>query len=73
MELNNQLPSSFVFRFLGLLTIGLIGIGVFMLFNFIIQKLVFKDIEFNSLKKLAIQGFTVTAIVAMMGTILFFL
>lgn len=72
MELYNQLPSSFIFRFLGLSTIGLIGIGVLMLFNLLIEKLVFKDIDFHSLKKLAIQGITLTLIVALIGTILFF-
>jgi hypothetical protein len=73
IELYNQLPFSFLFRFVGLSTIGLIGVGVLILFNLLIEKLVSKEIEFNSLKKLAIQGFTVTVIVALIGTILFFL
>nr|WP_199002200.1 hypothetical protein [Flavobacterium sp. ASV13] len=73
MELQNQLPFSFVFRFLGLSTIGLIGIGLLLFLNFIVEKVVFKKINYNALKKLAIQSVSITTLVALIGTILFFL
>lgn len=73
MELQNQLPFSFVFRFLGLSTIGLIGIGLLLFLNLIVEKSVSKKVDYNALKKLAIQGISITTLVALIGAILFFL
>jgi hypothetical protein len=73
MELQNQLPFSFILRFLGLSTIGLIGITLLVFLNFIVEKLVFKEVDYRILKKLGIQGISITTLVAFIGTILFFL
>lgn len=73
MELQNHLPFSFVFRFLGLSTIGLIGVGLLLFLNLIVEKSVSKKVDYNALKKLAIQGISITTLVALIGAILFFL
>lgn len=73
LELNKQLPFSFIFRFLGLSTIGMIGIGFLILFNYLIKNLIFKGINISDLKKLVIRGVIAVGIVSLIGTIIFFL
>jgi hypothetical protein len=73
MELHRQLPFSFVFRFLGLSAIGFIGVGFLLVFNYLIEKLILKEVYVPGLKKLAIDGVVAVGTVALIGTILFFL
>lgn len=73
MELHRQLPLSFVFRFLGLSTFGLMGIGFLLLFNYLVEKLILKEVYVPKLKKLAIDGSVAVIIAALIGTTIFFL
>ncbi|MBF4493806.1 hypothetical protein IRZ83_16720 [Flavobacterium sp. JLP] len=72
MELNRQLPFSFIFRFFELSGIGLIGIGFLILFNYFIKKLILKEVRVSGLKKLAFDGSVAVGVVALIGTIIFF-
>jgi hypothetical protein len=72
MKLVSELPFSFIFRFLGLSAIGLIGIVFLILFNYLNDKLILKNVDVFSLKKLAVRGAIVIILVALIGTILFF-
>ncbi len=73
LELYRQLSFSIVFRFLGLSAIGFMGIGFLLLFNYFIEKLILKEVYLPGLKKLAINGGIAVSIVALIGTMLFFL
>jgi len=73
MELDKQLPFSFIFRFLGLAAIGLMGVGFLLVFNYFMEKLILKEVDSAGLKKIAIDGSIAVVIVALIGTMLFFL
>jgi hypothetical protein len=49
------------------------GIGFLLLFNYFIEKLILKEVYLPGLKKLAINGGIAVSIVALIGTMLFFL
>lgn len=72
MELFRQLPYSIILRFLGLATIGFTGMIVMLFLNFLLDKLLSKDINVPAYKKLGIQSLKITTLIALLGTILFF-
>ncbi|PXY44817.1 hypothetical protein [Flavobacterium hydrophilum] len=73
MKLVDELPLSFIYRFLELSAIGAIGIGMLLLFNYLIDKLILKDVNVSKLIKLGIRSFVPVVLIALLGTILFFL
>lgn len=73
LKLVDELPISFIYRFLGLSAIGAIAIVMLLLFNYLVDKLILKDVNVSELRKLAIRNFVPVVLVALFGTILFFL
>lgn len=72
MKLIAELPYSFITRAAGASVIGLIGISILLLVNFLYEKIVLKKVNIVSLKRLAIVGFLRVIGVAVFGTVLFF-
>jgi len=72
VKLMNELPFSFIFRFLGVLTIGFTGVILLALVNFLIAKLILKQGNSKELKKLTVQASMPVILVALSGVCVFF-
>jgi succinate dehydrogenase/fumarate reductase cytochrome b subunit len=72
MQLMNELLFSFIFRFLGVLTIGFTGVILLVLVNFLIAKLILKQGYSKELKKLTVQASMPVILVALFGVCVFF-
>ncbi|WP_426483730.1 hypothetical protein [Flavobacterium sp. 2] len=72
MKLIDELPLSFIYRFVGLSAIGLVFISLLLMFNYLFAKLIVKDVNAVELRKLAIRGFVSVILLALFGTLFFF-
>ena len=72
IELIRWLPYFFITRFIGLATIAFIGTIVLLFLNFLLDKMLSKDINISAFKKLGVQSLKITMLTALLGNILFF-
>ncbi|MEP7095197.1 MAG: hypothetical protein ABI793_14140 [Flavobacterium sp.] len=72
MQLINELPFSFIYRFLSVSVIGLIGVIILLLINFLVDKLILKDVNISKLRELAVKALVPVILVALFGVLVFF-
>ncbi|OXA82470.1 hypothetical protein SAMN05444397_107218 [Flavobacterium aquidurense] len=72
VQLMNELPFSFIFRFLAVLAIGFTGVILLVLANFLIAKLILKQGNSRELKKLTVEAAIPVILVALFGVWVFF-
>ena len=72
VQLMNELPFSFIYRFLAVLTIGFIGVILLVLVNFLTAKLILKQGNSKDLMRLTVQASIPVILVALFGVCVFF-
>lgn len=71
-ELVKQLPLSYFYRFSAFCLLGIIGISILVLFNFLINKTIKNENRKTDLKALAKCGILTTVVFCLIGTYIFF-
>ena len=72
MQLINELPFSFIYRFLSVSIIGLIGVIILLIINFLVDKIILKDVNVSTLRELAVKASVPVILVALFGVFVFF-
>jgi hypothetical protein len=72
MQLINELPFSFIYRFLSVSIIGLIGVIILLIINFLVDKLILKDVNVSTLRELAVKASVPVILAALFGVFVFF-
>ena len=71
-ELIKQLPLSYFYRFGSFSLLGIIGISILVLLNFLINKTIKNENRKTNLKALAKFGILTTVVFCLIGTYIFF-
>jgi hypothetical protein len=71
-RLIDDLPFSFISRVIGVTTIGLIGLLVLIMFNFLFENFCIKKVDIIALKQLAYIGSFWIFSIAFLGCLIFF-